>query len=65
MTSKITKIGLILAIIGIGTVAAYSVNSFNPVGPSGIILFDLLISFFLTSFFVTITRRSDIANVSN
>ena len=65
MNSKITKIGSILVLIGIGTLAAYSINSINPVSSSGIILVDLLISFFLTFFFVTNTKIPDITNVSN
>lgn len=48
MTSKITKIGLILVLIGIGALAAYSINSFNPITQEGILLFDLLIAFLLT-----------------
>jgi len=62
MTSKITKIATILVLIGIGTLAAYSVNSIYPVGSKGIILFDLSISVVLTMFFEKITNRLDSAN---
>jgi hypothetical protein len=63
MTTKITKIGLILVLMGIGALAAYFVYSFYSVGAIGIILFDLLISVFLTMFYVIITER-DFANFS-
>jgi hypothetical protein len=62
MTSKITKIGLIIILMGIGTLAAYYVNSFNPVGPKGIILFDLSISVFLTMSFEKISKNPDFTN---
>ena len=65
MTFKITKIGLIMALMGIGALAAYFVNWFNPVSPQGIILFDLSISVILTMFFGKITNRPDFANFSN
>ena len=64
MTNKITKIGLIIALIGIGALSAYFVNSFNPVGPKEIILFDLSISVFLTMFFERITKSQSFANFS-
>lgn len=65
MTTKITTIGLILVLMGIGTLAAYSVNLFSQVGPKGIILFDLSISIILTMFVEKITKRPDFANFSN
>jgi hypothetical protein len=65
MTSKTTKIGSILILMGIGTLAAYYVNSFNPVDPKGIILFDLSISVFLTMFVERITKSPDFANFSS
>jgi hypothetical protein len=65
MTSKITKIAIILVLTGIGALSIYSVNSINPVGSRGILLFDLLISVFLTMFFERITNRLDFANSSN
>lgn len=63
MTNK-TKIGLMVALIGIGALAAYFVNWFNPVGPKEIILFDLSISVFLTMFFERITKSQSFANFS-
>ena len=64
MTSRITKIGIIIILIGIGTLVVYSINSFDPVDPKGIILFDLSISVVLTMFFETITNRLDCSNFS-
>jgi len=51
MTFKNNKIGLIMALMGIGALAAYFVNWYKPCQPSGIILFDLSISVILTMFF--------------
>jgi hypothetical protein len=65
MTSKITKIAIILVLIGIGAFSVYSVNSINPIGSKGILLFDLSIAAFLTMFFEIITNRLDFAKPSN
>lgn len=65
MTFKITEIGLIMVVMGIGALAVYSVNSFNPVGPKGIILFDLLISVLLTIFVQMTAKHPEIVNFSN
>jgi len=65
MASKITKIGLILVFMGIGALTVYSLYSINPIGPKGIILFDLSIAVLLTMFFEKITKRPDFANFSN
>jgi hypothetical protein len=59
LTSKTIKIGLILVLMGIGTLAAYSINSFNPITPEGIILFDLLIAFLLTMSSYHLSRNFD------